>query len=111
MKKPHTPKIENGTEVAWSSSSAGSTTTKTGIVVAFIPSWTTPFQSAPCDVRNIDLTQCIDRTGGGWHRHSQNPRYLVKLKRKPGLKDVYYSPRATTIEKQNPNAHTESTAQ
>jgi len=96
-------RIIDGTEVSWQSQAAGSFVKKTGIIEAFVP------QKA--DVRDIWKVLRPDKKfeyGAISQPTSRIPRYLIRVERqgktKAFLKDKYYCPSASVIEKQNPDA-------
>lgn len=83
------------TTVTWQSSSQGSTTEKTGVIVRFIPPFQQPIKLDPwlAELRPSQLKFNPEES-------SKNERYLVKIivSNRVGTKDVYYAPRANALE-------------
>jgi len=85
-------------KVYWESTSNGSTTTKNGVICAFIAANEVPSQLYP-ELNGISSSQ--DKLGYGKHGTSTNDRVLVRVDRTgmtgKELKSQYYAPRSTLV--------------
>lgn len=88
--------IESGTQVKWVSQAQGSHVEKTGKVLAYIPRRV----NADLIAEGIGFKTKPKLQG---QKYSSVPRYLVEVTSGKGSVK-YYTPLASTIEKQNPEA-------
>jgi len=92
-------RIENGTEVEWTSQSAGYRSTKRGKVLAYIPAWESwglwrGFGPPNHPALPAGTTWGQMKAGSNM---SKNNRYLVRVDRGGGCKPWIYAPKAENV--------------
>ena len=100
MSETTTEILEAGTIVTWTSTSQGSTTTKKGEVVGFVPGKSSLLKLFPW---TKELASSQDKIS---NRVSLGDRYLIRVDRtsksgKP-LQPLYYAPRASAVQEVKP---------